>query len=223
MPFPRALSTTGAAAFLTFVLVHESRASRDGAGLCLAAAKTAAAATGVPEDVLVALSIVETGRDNRPWPWTVNLGGEGHWLDSSEEAERLVSQALDAGLTNIDVGCFQLNYRWHGDAFLSIADMLDPDQNARYAAAYLKQQYDETQDWSLAAAAYHSATPEHAARYQARFDATWNGFAAVDPAFAGPPAEDRLNRFPLLTSGLAGSRGSLVPATLGGPRLIGGS
>lgn len=189
--------------------------------LCETAAAEAAELLGVPFDVLIAVSVVETGRDNRPWPWTVNIEGQGHWLDTTTDAEAMVQTALDTGLTNIDLGCFQLNYRWHAEAFASIRDMLDPFRNATYAAAYLAEQYGETGDWPSAAAAYHSATPEHAERYRARFEETWAALAG-DPDFLDDPLREvRMNRFPLLVAGQAGSRGSLVPVSAGGVRLIG--
>lgn len=193
--------------------------SSTGAGaLCETAAAEAADLLGVPSDVLIAVSVVETGRDNHPWPWTVNIAGESYWTDTASDAEAIVRNALDAGLTNIDLGCFQLNYRWHAEAFDSIADMLDPASNAVYAAGYLLAQYDETGDWSAAAAAYHSATPEHAERYLAKFEATW---AALAGDLADPLPEVRLNRFPLLVAGQSGRHGSLVPVAAGGLRLIG--
>ncbi len=52
----------------------------------------AAEETGVPYDVLLAISKVETARDNRPWPWTVNFGGDGKWFDSAAEAEASVTK-----------------------------------------------------------------------------------------------------------------------------------
>jgi hypothetical protein len=196
--------------------------SRTGADtLCESAAAEAAELLGVPYDVLIAISVVETGRDNRPWPWTVNIDGQGYWLDTSADAQTMVQTALDAGLTNIDLGCFQLNYRWHAEAFASISDMLDPFQNATYAAAYLAAQYDETGDWSAAAAAYHSATPEHAEHYRARFEEIWTTLAGDPEGLDDPLTETRMNRFPLLIAGQAGSSGSLVPMLAGGNRLIG--
>jgi hypothetical protein len=210
-----------------------ARGGEDPSALCLQAARAAADRTGVPYDVLLAVSLVETGRNRRPWPWTINLGGEGQWLDSAADAEAVVNAALDQGATNIDIGCFQLNYRWHAAAFSSLSDMLDPDQNADYAADYLATQFARTGEWALAAAAYHSATPEHADRYRAQFEATFaavteDGLAedwlAQDGLPPGSPqtADVRVNSFPLLVAGEAGLRGSLVPATSGGRRLIGG-
>ncbi|WP_136644734.1 lytic transglycosylase domain-containing protein [Tabrizicola sp. YIM 78059] len=191
----------------------------DPAQLCLDAARLAARRTDVPFDVLLAVSIVETGRNLRPWPWTVNLAGAGHWLDSAQEAEALVQEALAQGAANIDLGCFQLNYRWHGQSFRSVADMLDPVPNALYAAEFLARHHEVTEDWSLAAAAYHSATPELADRYRARFE-------SVRASFTGTPLlpeiSGRTNRFPLFVAGTDGRNGSIVPVTAGGIRLIGG-
>ncbi len=204
-------------------------ASDDPSALCLAAARSAAEQTGVPYDALLAISVVETGRDLRPWPWTVNLAGDGHWLESAADASALIADALERGATNIDIGCFQLNYRWHAAAFRSIEDMLDPSRNALYAAGYLAQQHARTGDWALAAAAYHSATPEHADRYRAVFEDTvadLTGDPTGDPTRdlpedASDPV-DRSNGFPLLVAGSGGRNGSLVPATAGGQRLVGG-
>jgi Transglycosylase SLT domain len=197
-------------------------ARNDPSNLCQSAAADAAQSTGVPYEVLMAVALVETGRDNRPWPWTVNNAGEGMWFDTKEAAETHAQQILDQGLTNLDVGCFQLNIRWHSKGFGSLSDMLDPDRNARYAAEYLAGHYAETGDWSAAAAAYHSATPEHAERYRAKFEETYAALGATErPPQPGEYAHD--NRFPLLLAGPAGGNGSLVPLATGGGPLIGGN
>lgn len=192
----------------------------DPSALCIDAARAAAQATGVPERVLLAVTLVETGRDARPWPWTVNVGGEGHWFDTASEAEAHARSMLDRGLTNVDLGCFQLNLRWHSKGFASLADMLDPAANATYAAGFLAENFARTGDWAAAAAAYHSQTPEHAERYRANFG---TAYAALDSGDIAPEdPEPRENRFPLLLAGARGMNGSLVPATGAGLRLIGG-
>lgn len=195
----------------------------DPSDLCLQAASDAAEQTGVPYSVLRAISLVETGRQGRPWPWTVNFGGDGRWFDSAVEAEAEAAAALGQGATNVDLGCFQLNYRWHAEGFASVSDMLDPAQNALYAAEYLADHFAQTGDWALAAAAYHSGTPEFATAYQAKFEAAYaqleGGAPPVDDQ--GPYLSERENRFPLLVAGSTGSGGSLVPASPGGVRLIG--
>ncbi|NHB76647.1 transglycosylase SLT domain-containing protein [Rhodobacter calidifons] len=191
------------------------------AELCREAAHQAAKRTGVPYAVLLAVTTLESGRNNQPWPWAVNFGGNGQWFDSPGEAAASVRQALLDGATNIDLGCFQLNYRWHASAFASLEDMLDPLQNARYAAEFLAQHYARTGDWALAAAAYHSATPEHARVYQARFEATYARVSPDDPRVA-VTAKERKNSFPLLLAGTAGRNGSLFSSTDRLRPLIGG-
>jgi hypothetical protein len=198
-----------------------AHAFSDPTALCRDAAAKAARETGVPYEVLLAITIVETGRDDQPWPWTVNFGGDGQWYDSEAEAARNVDQALSEGATNVDLGCFQLNYRWHASAFASLADMMDPVQNASYAAEFLSDHYARTGDWAQAAAAYHSGTPEFAEAYRRKFEATYDRVAiGVNPV--NVPTEDRQNRFPLLVAGSPGLKGSLFPSATGGLPLIGG-
>jgi hypothetical protein len=200
----------------------------DASVLCDAAAQDAARATGVPEDVLLALTRTETGRAAggalRPWPWAINQAGAGTWFATEDEMLSHIDGLIAAGVTNFDVGCFQLNYRWHGARFASMDDMADPGQNARYAAGYLADKFATAGNWAAAAAAYHSGTPEFAARYRARFQdihAALDG--GSDPVAASPtPPADRPNLFPLLVAGRTGGGGSLVPMVDARRRLIGG-
>lgn len=197
----------------------------------------AAQETGVPFAVLLAVTLTETGRTDgggalRSWPWALNRGGEGHWFDTREEALAFLDQALAEGSSNIDVGCFQLNYRWHGAAFASVEQMMDPEKNALYAANHLAGLFEGNGDWVAAAAAYHSATPEYAERYLARFEPIYRSLSpeARPEAEAWPDNRDfarsepeRVNDFPLLRSGSPGTGGSLVPLDGRVRPLFGGS
>ncbi|WP_093114945.1 transglycosylase SLT domain-containing protein [Salinihabitans flavidus] len=141
--------------------------------ICDRAARIASSDTGVPMDVLMAITRSETGRMRsgryNPWPWTVNMEGKGLWFDSEQEALRYALRNHKRGARSFDVGCFQINYKWHGEAFQTIAQMFDPVKNARYAADFLSRLHHETGNWPEAAAAYHSRTPKYANRYKARF------------------------------------------------------
>ncbi|SIT80577.1 transglycosylase SLT domain-containing protein [Pontibaca methylaminivorans] len=143
------------------------------AAVCDKVAHRASRAHGVPLDVMRAITRAETGRmrggELEPWPWTVNMEGTGHWFETRDAARAFVFARFKAGARSFDVGCFQINYRWHGDAFRSIDEMFDPELNARYAAKFLMELYRELGDWSAAAGAYHSRTPSHARSYTARF------------------------------------------------------
>ena len=194
--------------------------------VCDQAASQAAAETGVPISVLWSITRTETGRARagnlEPWPWTVNMEGNGHWFASMGDARDFVSRHFRRGARSFDVGCFQINYKWHGASFRSIDHMFDPLENARYAAVFLLRLYRESGDWSEAAGAYHSRTPEYANRYRARFDRIRKNHIAQpgSPAkrpdrqsqFAAASPKSRQNTYPLLThNGSSTSNGSLVP------------
>ena len=195
---------------------------------CDRAAESAAREHGIPISVLKAIALTETGRAQdghlRPWPWAVNIDGQGHWFESQSEALSFMAARLQDGSRNFDVGCFQINHRWHGQAFASVEAMLNPLANADYAAGFLRQLFNETRDWSLAAGAYHSRTPHHAKRYRARFDRLRAALDATPPAIVpakvpsrtdtggAPRAPVLANSFPLLhAAGAPGLMGSLVP------------
>lgn len=142
--------------------------------ICDQALQIASRRTGVPAAVLKAITLTETGRKLegafRPWPWTVNMEGVGKWFATRQEALDYVKQNYDRGARSFDVGCFQLNYRWHGQNFASIEAMFDPVENAAYAGRFLTDLYAESGSWSVSAGAYHSRTRQYALRYRGIFD-----------------------------------------------------
>ncbi len=225
---------------LTVFLPSAATAAADWSVVCERAAVEASAESGVPVSVMKAISLVETGRTRggqaRPWPWTVNMEGKSVWFDSREAALAYAYEHYKRGARSFDVGCFQINYKWHHEHFTSIADMMDPSANARYAAEFLLSLHAETGDWAEAAGAYHSRTPEHADRYKAKFASFRSQFehedgqplvvkpplraAAVQDPGVASPAAPRVNTYPLLRGGGQPALGSLVP--LGAPTGTGG-
>lgn len=197
------------------------------ANTCDRAAQVAAQKTGVPLDVLLALTRTETGRRQNgrlePWPWTVNMEGAGHWFANEDSARAYVFKHFKTGARSFDVGCFQINYKWHGDAFRSIEAMFDPEENALYAAQFLRSLKKPNQTWVEAAGAYHSTTPTYAQKYKRRFKAIRIGLAATP---VSKPSVARANGFPLLQLGNSGGRlGSLLGAQATGAKpfiVIGG-
>jgi len=194
--------------------------------LCSSAARQASRETGVPLPVLLAITMAETGRNLdgqfQPWPWTVNSQGIGKWFDTPAEAQAFASHERANGKSSFDVGCFQLNYKWHGTAFRSIDHMFEPGANARYAADFLSDLYSETGNWPDAAAFYHSRTPKYASKYRDRFTRILARVGGSTLSASEPPAEPtattspiriRENNFPLLLAGQTGTatHGSLFP------------
>jgi transglycosylase-like protein with SLT domain len=180
-----------------------------GAEICQDAARYAASKTGVPVTILQAISLTETGRKKNgefaPWPWTVNMEGKGVWFDSRQAAFDYATKNFDRGARSFDVGCFQLNFRWHGKAFPSLEAMFDPNANAIYAAKYLLTLYAEMGNWESAVGAYHSRTPKLANKYKKRFariHARISGSEALPKTakvgFEPTAKKTKVNGYPLL-------------------------
>ncbi|MEZ5715418.1 MAG: transglycosylase SLT domain-containing protein [Paracoccaceae bacterium] len=161
-------------ALLLLLLAQPASARLAPEQVCDHVAQVASQQTGVPLSVLQAITRTETGRKKggrfTPWPWTVNMEGKGVWFDTLDEARSYVFREFKRGARSFDVGCFQLNYKWHHQGFTSIDQMFDPQANALYAAEFLKDLYAEKGNWSDAAGAYHSRTPKYANRYKAIFE-----------------------------------------------------
>lgn len=161
----------------------------DPSALCEEAAAKAAAESGVPLPILDAILLAESGRGRgagvRPWPWTLHATGRGQWFDSRTAAEAELRHLASMGLTNIDIGCFQINLRWHGAAYPSPEMLLDPLTNARHAAAFLTELHRDSLDWRQAAGRYHSRDPHRAEGYAQRLEqlhADAKGGPAAAPA-----------------------------------------
>lgn len=185
---------------------------------CERALTAAARETSVPTRILKAISRTESGRNIdgalMPWPWTINIGGQGSWFKTKSEALAHFQKNYQNGSRNIDVGCFQINHRWHGARFASVDDMMDPFKNARYAAEFLKELYGEFGNWSDATGAYHSRNKELSDIYLTRFSQILEGLDDGRPApNQSLSLVQNTNSFPLLRGGASSSaRGSLFPS-----------
>ncbi len=157
--------------------------------LCLDAARAAAARHGIPAGMMHAITLVETRRKvggvSGPWPWTLNIDGQGYWYDTRTEALAHAEREVARGRFSVDLGCFQLNYRWHGENFNALDEMLEPALAADYAARFLGQLFAETGDWMRAAGLYHSRTPVRARRYRGLVG---RALASLDSAPTAPAA-----------------------------------
>lgn len=128
------------------------------ASTCRDAARKAEIQYGIPTGLLQAVAIVESGKtindEYAAWPWTVNIAGKGHYFKSRKQAEKFVK--LKKNVRSLDIGCFQINTKWHGSEFKSYNAMFDPQSGAYYAASFLKNLKKEVGSWRLATQYYHS-------------------------------------------------------------------
>ena len=115
----------------------------------------------LPSHLLSSISRVEAGRklsngEVRGWPWSINHAGKGLYFETKEGALKYLKNAVANGSRNIDVGCMQLNYRWHKGGFTSLEDMFDPVKNINYAAEFVKELFERHKNWEDTIKHYHS-------------------------------------------------------------------
>lgn len=153
--------------------------------------------SNVPDKLLQAISLAESGRWSkshrrvRAWPWTVTSGGPGSYFATKAEAMNEVKRLQATGVTNIDVGCMQVNLHFHGHNFDTAAEAMDPDINVAYAAQFLTALKDSAASWNEAAGYYHSRTPERTAYYRGKVEKFWatlNGDPAGESELASAAA-----------------------------------
>ena len=178
--------------------------------LCRAAILQAERVTHVPDRLLDAIAMVESGRRDPisgavyPWPWTINAEGVGHFYNTKAEAVAAVQEFQAHGVRSMDVGCMQVNLQYHPEAFATLDQAFDPMINAAYGARFLQQLYAQTNAWPLAVAAYHSFTPDIGADYAHKVLAAWGvpelpvGSQIVTSATALNASADRAAMSPAL-------------------------
>ncbi len=142
---------------------QDRRSAVSEAGICVHEVLRAQLRHSIPGNLLLAIGLQEAGMmqggELTIWPWVANANGDGRYFDSRAGVESWVMSRLQDGEKSIDLGCMQINLRWHPDAFDSITEGFDPARNVDYAARLLVSLYRETGDWAVAAGRYHSGTP----------------------------------------------------------------
>lgn len=196
------------------------------ASVCQTAARQAETRFSIPTGLLQAISLVETGRYKKgetvAWPWTVNVAGKGHYFDTRAEAETFVSSKKKTGVASIDIGCFQINTKWHGNAFDTPLSMFEPSDGAAYAATFLSRLHRELGDWNAAVKSYHSRNVSKGAAYGRKITAALEtlGHAAPRPAPVLVTAAPALREGPLITADNASRGGVRLTLFTGAEPLI---
>lgn len=126
----------------------------------------------LPENTLHAISLQETQRAHSKhrvgivWPWTITSKGKGYHFKTRNEALEFAKAQIALGNNNIDVGCMQVNMKYHPNAFSSIEEAISPKHNVAYGAKFLKNNFDRFKNWGKAIGAYHSLQAKRSASYQ---------------------------------------------------------
>ncbi len=118
--------------------------------LCLDATRAAERRHGIPEGLMTAIALAESGLH----AYAMNVSGRPHYPTEAGEARRLYLASQGAG--SIMAGCVQVNARVHArnDPW-----PLDPDRSADWGAAYLRQHYDRIGDWAGAIRRWNGGGP----------------------------------------------------------------
>jgi tetratricopeptide (TPR) repeat protein len=169
-----AAAVLGACALVTFGSAAQPSESMD----CVRFVQIYERSQRIPQGLLTAISYTESGREVNgqriPWPWTINVGGDGRYFETKEQAVAAVRKLLDEGQRSIDVGCMQINLRYHPNAFRDIEQAFDPSANVAYGAQYLKSLHGIQGSWPKAVERYHSSDDGRRTEYREKVMAFWN-------------------------------------------------
>ncbi|MFY0682378.1 MAG: lytic transglycosylase domain-containing protein [Thalassovita sp.] len=163
---------------------------------CEQIAAQTGARNGLPPALLPAISRVETGlkqgdKGVRGWPWTLNVQGKGYYFKTREEALAKLRSVVQSGVTNVDVGCMQINYRWHHENFASLEDMMEPQANTQYAAEFLTRLARRHGTWEAATRYYHSSDSDRGEAYLGRVNRVLAKLPQDQPSFVASTASSQ--------------------------------
>lgn len=134
--------------------------------------RQAAAEYGLPAKVVYAVALTESGTQlqsgrARPWPWTLNIEGRGHYYPTREAAYVALRAYLDRGGRRADVGLMQIHWRLHQRLLRDPWAALDPVFNLRVGAYLLRERWQAAGNLWQAIGHYHAPRwPERAAWYR---------------------------------------------------------
>lgn len=116
---------------------------------------------GVPAELLYAIALTESRYSlgngiSRPWPWTANVEGKPYYGRSKSELTAYLKKLLQQGNKRFDVGLMQISWRHHESKFENLDQAIDPYQNLKYGAAYLRSLRKKHGSYDLAVGMYHT-------------------------------------------------------------------
>jgi soluble lytic murein transglycosylase-like protein len=128
----------------------------DEANICEREMARAAAANNVPLGMLYGVALTESGQGGSLQPYALNIEGRPAYEPSMQAAVQAFRAAQHSGAKQIDVGCMQINHKYHAENFASLQDMFDPAKNVAYAAHFLSELKEREGSWTSAIARYHA-------------------------------------------------------------------
>lgn len=134
---------------------------------------------GYPFDpyLLYSVSLMESRKTSKeingylqPWPYAINIDGEGYFPETFSRAKSLLNKAIsDPGVANIDAGIMQVSIKWHGHRVNNPADLLVPGIAISVGAEILDEAIRSAPgDMELGVGRYHHWEDESVSRLYGR-------------------------------------------------------
>ena len=157
---------------ISFTADAKTHINQKTANLCAQTSSLIEAKLNLPNGILKAIALKETGRwdnlrkESVAWAWTVTAKGQGTYHQTKQEALKAVGKLQNRGIKNIDVGCMQINLYYHPHAFKKLEEAFDPKLNTAYAGEFLNQLFEDHGSWQQAIEHYHSNDQDRGRLYR---------------------------------------------------------
>ncbi len=136
---------------------------------------------GVPPIILYGVALQESekmfGKYALPYPWTLNVAGKPKRYTSYSEAVHALKGYLSNGITSVDCGLMQVNWRYHHKRLESVYRALDPYPNLHVGASILREHHRQSGNWFTAVGRYHA--PVDVVRAKAYAESVYRRIAKV--------------------------------------------
>ncbi len=120
---------------------------------------------GIPSGLLLAISLVESGKNGSPHPYALNLNGRSVYSSNIQHASQQIRLKNGKVRPNISVGCMQLQVSYHKKHFQPLDRILEPSANVDYAARFLSSLYRQTKSWPRAVKRYNGGSVQQVNKY----------------------------------------------------------
>ncbi len=179
----------------------------------------------IPRGLLMAIAITESGNGGQPSPYAMNIAGRSHFADSKAEMAKIISANWSRGVKSIDVGCMQVNLKYHGQKFGRLTDLLDSQTNVEYGAGYLIKLAHDRGSWREGVMDYHNKKVKRRRNWYGC--KVWNNYLRITHARTGfvqcpktptgssVASRDSIKTTPLVIPGYNDSRATLAAVQSG--------
>lgn len=137
----------------------------------------------IPRGLLMAIAITESGVGGAPNPYAMNIAGRSYHARDFNDMANVINRNWQNGVRSIDVGCMQVNLRYHGHHFQHLTDLLNPTTNVEYGASYLIRLAADKGSWREGVMDYHNKSNPARRRWYGCL--VWNNYLRINHSSSG--------------------------------------